>query len=96
MERNRAAKEEIQQRISFAQSVIDKANADKEAMLRDMDYFRQIAILAESLAKEYFSQGESKKAIDDYEKALAIYRILDGDDCEKVKELIKLIKTIEQ
>ena len=96
LERNRAAKEEIRQRISFAQSVIDKANADKEAILRDMDYFRQIAILAESLAKEYYSQGESRKAIDDFEKALAIYRILDGDDCEKAKELVKVIKTIVQ
>ena len=37
LERNHAAKADIQQRIQLAQEMIDKANADKEAIRRDSD-----------------------------------------------------------
>ena len=96
LERNRAAKKEIEERIKFAQAVIDKANADKEAILKDMEYARQIAVIADSIANEYIAQGEKQKAIYDLEKSLTIYRILDGDDCEKVKELEERINTLKQ
>ena len=96
LEKNRAAKEEIRKRIEFAQKVIEKANADKEAILKDMEYARQIAVIAESIANEYIAQGEKQKAIYDLEKSLTIYRILDGDDCEKVKELIGQIVTLQK
>lgn len=96
LEKNRAAKEEIRRRIEFAQKVIEKANADKEAILKDMEYAWQIAAIAENIANEYIVQGEKQKAVYDLDKALAIYRILDGDDCEKVKELEKQIKSLQQ
>lgn len=96
VEKNRAAKEEIRKRIEFAQKVIEKANADKEAILRDMEYARQIAVIAESIANEYIAQGENQKAIYDLEKSLTIYRILDGDGCQKVIELTERINTIKQ
>lgn len=96
LEKNRAAKEEIRKRIDFAQKVIEKANADKEAILKDMEYARQIAVIAEGIANEYIAQGEKQKAIYDLEKSLTIYRILDGDDCEKVKELTKRINILKQ
>lgn len=96
VEKNRAAKEEIRKRIEFAQKVIEKANADKEAILKDMEYARQIAVIAESIANEYIAQGEKQKAIYDLEKSLTIFRIMDGDDCEKVKELTKRINTLKQ
>lgn len=96
LEKNRAAKEEIRKRIEFAQKVIEKANADKEAILKDMEYARQIAAIAESVANEYVAQGEKQKAVYDLEKSLTIYRILDGDDCEKVKELEERINTLKQ
>ena len=96
VEKNRAAKQEIRERIEFAQKVIEKANADKEAILKDMEYARQIAVIAESIANEYIAQGEKQKAIYDLEKSLTIYSILDGDDCEKVKELTKRINTLKQ
>ena len=96
VEKNRAAKEEIRKRIEFAQKVIEKANADKEAILIDMEYARQIATIAESIANEYIAQGEKQKAICDLEKSLTIYRILDGDDCEKVKEITKRINTLKE
>lgn len=96
LEKNRAAKEEIRKRIEFAQRVIEKAIADKEAILKDMEYARQIAVIAESIANEYLAQGEKQKAIYDLEKSLTIYRILDGDDCEKVKELARKINELKQ
>ena len=96
LKRNRAAKKEIEDRIKFAQAVIDKANADKEAIFRDMAYYRQVAVIAESIDKEYIAQGEKQKAIQDLEKSLTIYRILDGDDSKKVKELVEHIKALKQ
>ena len=96
LEKNRAAKEEIRKRIEFAQKVIEKANADKEAILKDLEYARQIAMIAEGIANEYIALGENQKAIYDLEKSLTIYRILDGDDCEKVKEMAKRINTLKQ
>ena len=56
VEKNRAAKQEIRERIEFAQKVIEKANADKEAILKDMEYARQIAVIAESIANEYIAK----------------------------------------
>lgn len=96
LERNRAAKKEIEERIRIAQAVIDKARVEREAILKDMDYFKQIAVLSEKLAKEYISQEENQKAINNLEKSLTIYRIIDGDDCEKEKELTELILTLKQ
>ena len=96
LEKNRAAKEEIRKRIEFAQKVIEKVNADKEAIKKDIEYARQIAVIAESIANEYIAQGEKQKAIYDLEKSLTIYRILDGDDCEKVKELARKINELKQ
>lgn len=96
LDKNRAAKKEIEDRIKFAQAVIDKANAEKEAIFKDIEYARQIAALSESLAKEYLAQEKKQKAIDDLEKSLTIYRIIDGDDCEKVKELEIQIKSLQQ
>lgn len=96
LEKNRAAKEEIHKRIEFAQKVIEKANADKEAILKDMEYAKQIAAIAESIANEYIAQGEKQKAIYDLEKSLIIYRILDGNDCEKVMQLVRKIKELKQ
>ena len=73
---------------------VDKAKARKR--IEDMEYARQIAAIAESIANEYIAQGEKQKAICDLEKSLIIYRILDGDDCEMVKGLVERIKTLKQ
>ena len=62
LERNRAAKEEIRQRIALAQSIIDKANADKEAIHRDLEYAKRVARLCDNLAEEYIAHGEQSKA----------------------------------
>ena len=95
LERNRAAKKEIEERINFAQAVIDKANADKEAILKDMEYAKQIAAMAENIANEYIAQGEKQKAIYDLVKSLTVHRILDGDDSEKVRVLVERIRNLK-
>ena len=93
LERNRAAKKEIEDRIKFAQAVIDKANADKEAILKDIEYAKQIAILSESLAREYLVQGEKGKALQNLQKSLDIKKIVYD---EGHPEVIKLIQQIEE
>lgn len=93
VERNRAAKKEIEERIKFAQAVIDKANEDKEAILRDIEYAKQIAILSESLAREYLVQGEKEKALQNLQKSLEIKKIVYD---ENHSEVIKLILQIEE
>ena len=96
VERNRAAKKEIEDRIKLAQAVIDKANADKEAILKDMEYAKQIALLSESVAREYLAQGEKGKALHDLQRSLEIKRIIYGDDSEETITLTRKIKELEQ
>ena len=96
VERNRTAKKEIEDRIRFAQAVIDKANADKEAMLRDIEYAKQIAILSESLAREYLAQGEREKALQNLQKSLEIKKIVYDENDSEVIQLIKQIEVIKR
>lgn len=91
LERNRAAKEEIRQRIALAQNIIDKANADREAIMRDMNYAKRIVTLSSNLAEEYVSQGDSAKARECLQKTLEIESILYGKDSEQVKATNKRI-----
>ncbi len=85
LERNRAAKADIQQRMQLAQKIIDKANADKEAIRRDSDYAKRVIILCDNLAEEYEAQGESAKAHDCLMQSMGIRQILYGEDSEEVK-----------
>lgn len=87
LERNRAAKEEIRKRIEFAQSIIDKANADKEAILRDRDYAERIAELCVNLAEEYLQQERREEARRCLEQALDIRKIINGEDSSEVESL---------
>lgn len=96
LERNRAAKEEIRQRIAFAQTIIDKANADKEALKRDLEYAGRVAQLCNNLAEEYEVQGERMKALECLEKAREIYTILYGEDNEKVVKVINKLNELKQ
>lgn len=95
LERNRAAKEEILQRIAFAQSIIDKANADKEAILQDIEYAERIIKLCENLAGEYIAQGERAKALECLEKALKISTTLYGEKSQEVETIRQQINNIK-
>lgn len=96
LESNRAAKEEIRQRIEFAQKVIDKANADKAAILRDFEYAERVVALSENLATVYLSQGENQKAKDCLQQSLGIAVILHGEDGEMAKTIRQRILAIQQ
>lgn len=96
LERNRAAKKEIEERIKFAQAVIEKATADKEAILKDMEYALQIANLSENLAKEYIASQEREKAIECLKMSLDLKTIIYWEEHEKVKSLIRQIEGLKQ
>lgn len=96
LERNRAAKKEIEERIKFAQAVIEKATADKEAILKDMDYALQIANLSENLAKEYIASQDREKAIECLKMSLDLKTIIYGEEHEEVKSLIRQIEELKQ
>ena len=95
LERNRAAKLEIQERIAFAQSIIDKANTDKEAILKDIEYAKRLAVMCENLAREYIQSGEQQRARECLEKALQIKDIIYGKDSEESLETQQLINDIQ-
>ncbi len=95
LERNRAAKAEIQERMQLAQEIIDKANADKEAIRRDSAYAKRVIILCDNLATEYLSQGEQKKANECLQQSLSIRLILYGEESDEVKEVKQKIEGIK-
>lgn len=94
LERNRAAKEEIHQRIAFAQSIIDKANADKQAILRDMEYAKRVVALCHHLANEYLVQKEQAMAEECLNKALEMEHIIYGENSQEAEETIRQINHI--
>lgn len=95
LERNRAAKQEIMDRIALAQSVIDKANADREAILQDIEYAKRLASMFEYLAQECIVLEEKEKARECLEKSLEIKSILYGNDSKEAKEINNLIEEIK-
>ena len=95
LERNRAAKREIEERIALAQKIIDKCLADKEAILQDIEYAQKVALLSENLAHEYLLIGEKQHALECLEKALRIKQILYGEESEEAMEIIQSIDTIK-
>ena len=96
LERNRAAKEEIQQRIAFAQSIIDKAKADKEDILRDIEYAKRVIDLSENLANEYVIQGNLNKAIECLNKSIEIKTILYGAESSEVNKTKQQINNLKK
>lgn len=96
LERSRAAKKEIEERIRFAQAVIDKANADREAILKDIEYALQLANLSENLAKEYIAIERIDKAIDCLKKSLEVKTIIYGEGHEEVLALTRQIEALKQ
>lgn len=95
LERNRAAKADIQARMQLAQDVIDKANSDKEAIRRDSDYAKRVMALCESLAAEYLAQGDIEKARECLVQSLSIRQILYGEKSREVKLMEKQIKQLK-
>lgn len=95
LERNRAAKADIQARMQLAQEIIDKAYADKDAIRRDSDYAKRVISLCDNLAEEYLSQGENKKAKNCLIQSVSIREFLYGDENETVKIIKQMIQNIE-
>ena len=95
LERNRAAKKEIMDRIAFAHSIIDKANADREAIMQDMEYAKRLALMCENLAQEYILLEDKEKAIGCLDKSKKIKAILYGDESKEVEAINNKFKEIK-
>ena len=96
LERNRAAKEEIRQRIAFAQRVIDKANADKEAIRKDLQYAERVMTLGNTLVGQYLAQGETDKAMECLRALQEISTVLHGKDSRTTQEITSRIDSLQQ
>ena len=94
LERNRAAKEEVQAKMRLAQEIIDKANSDKEALRRDSDYAKRVMVLCDNLAAEYLLQNEPDKARDCLMQSLSIRQLLYGEESEEVKIVQQKLKNL--
>ena len=95
LERNRAAKAAVQEKMQLAQEIIDRANADREALRRDANYARRVDALCLTLADEYLVQDNKPKALECLQQSLTIRRILYGDDSDEVKVITQRIETIQ-
>ena len=95
VERNRAAKEAVRVKMELAQQIIDKANADREAILKDIEYAKKVALLSENLAEEYITQGDKGKALQCLQKSLDIIKILFGEQSEEVRLVKQKIEEIK-
>ena len=62
LERNQKAKLEVEEKLRYAQKVIEQVMADKDALLKDKVYARKVISLCETLANEYEAQSEWEKA----------------------------------
>ncbi|MBQ9356587.1 MAG: hypothetical protein IJT98_04795 [Prevotella sp.] len=94
LERNRQAKQEIAERIAFAQSIIDKAQADRDAILRDVDYAQRVMQLCENLAAELLAAGEREKAIECLQKELQMKTALYGEQSEEAQAVSHRIEEL--
>ena len=96
LERNRAAKAEVQAKMLLAQQIIDKACADRDAFRRDAEYAKRVIVLCDNLAEEYLAEGHQGKARACLQQSLYIRQIFYGDDSEEVKAVKQKIETIRK
>ena len=96
LERNRAAKAEVQAKMLLAQQIIDKACADRDAFRRDAEYAKRVIVLCDNLAEEYLAEGHQDKARACLQQSLIIRQILYGEDSEEVKAVKQKIETIRK
>lgn len=95
LDRNRAAKADIREKMLLAEAIINKADADKEAIRRDSAYAKRVMKLCDNLTAEYLLQGEQTKARECLQQSLSIRQILYGKDSDEVKEVKLKIKELK-
>ena len=81
--------------MEVAQQIIDKANADREAILKDIEYAKKVALLSENLAEEFLIQGDFVKAKGYLEKSLDIKTVIYGEQSAEVKMVQKKMAEIK-
>ncbi len=96
LERNRAAKEDIHQRIATAQNIIDQANKDKKLIQQDAEYAGRITALCDKLAEEYLTLNEREKAISCLKQSLEIKTILYGSEDNRTLQTLQKINALKK
>ena len=81
--------------MKLAQDIIDKANADKAAIIRDSDYAKRVISLCDNLANEYILQNKKEKARDCLIQSLNILKFLYNEEHEKVKQTKQKIQSLQ-
>lgn len=95
VERNRAAKAEVEKHMKLAQELVDKTNARIDEIRQDSDYAKRVMNLCEQLAQEHLSQGNKSEARKYLEQSLSIRRVLYGEESKQasiMKEKIEKLK----
>lgn len=95
VQRNRAAKEEVRQKLEIAQQMYDKAMADKNRLLKDAEYAVQLADKYEFIAAEYRKRGNTGRALECYGKVLEVKTILFDEQSEEVVRIKNIINEIK-
>ena len=95
LERNRKAKEEVNNRIGIAQRALDKLYHDKEAINKDIEGAKRTIELGKKLAEEYISKNEIIKAKECYNKILALMISIYGENSPEVNEIRLKLSKIE-
>ena len=94
LQRNREAKAEIAERMRIAQEAIDKALADKQQLQQNLEYATRLAENCENLAADYLQQGMTEKARENYNHALQLRQLINGEDSEEAKRIKTIISSI--
>lgn len=95
LERNRAAKAEVEAKMKLAQEIIDRASEGMDTLRRDSDTLKRVMILCDNLAAEFIAQGESAKARDCLMQSLRIRQLLYGEESEEVRVVKEKLAEIE-
>lgn len=84
LERNRQAKQEINERKALALQALKQLSEEKEVILKDVEYAENIVDASILLAREYVANGENDKAKELFQKALEIMMVIYGEHSQKV------------
>lgn len=78
----------------IARQIINKATADKNAILQDLNYGERLITMSVNLSDEYIAQGQLKDAVDCLEKALHVMIIIYGNDDIRVLKMRERIEAL--
>lgn len=95
LERNRQAKQEINERKALALQALKQLTADKEAILRDVEYAKRVATSSILLAREYANTGDSERSKELYLSSIELLKVIYGNDSKEVNDIISEMNCVK-